>query len=349
MRFGIFQSAQWPEGTDQQVRLRDAVDQSVLAEELGFDSVFMTEHHFSRHGIVPDNLSMLAFIAARTQRIRLGTAVSVLPLHDPVRLAESVALVDMLSGGRLDFGIGRGYQWGEFDGFGVSLDERVARFDESIDVILRTWNSSEAFSHTGQYWEYRNVRPQPQPLQKPHPPIWMATVSDDGFDLCVEHGWGVMLQQAVPLDRVAHGARQQIVVELPFDEVILGPDLDGFQGQRLIIRAGQHDERHVGGFDAESRDGVQAPAVRQRQVDEGHIAAIRERTVNAGSEALDMRQPKPTLSRRPEHLLDEPGVTRVVLDQEHVQGFVADWVCALWAVDGHRPAGHDRVSFADPP
>ena len=204
MRFGIFQSAQWPEGTEQQVRLHDAVAQSVLADELGFESVFMTEHHFSRHGIVPDNLSMLAFIAAQTKHIRLGTAVSVLPLHDPVRLAESVALVDMLSNGRFEFGIGRGYQWGEFDGFGKSLDDRVERFDEAVGVILRTWKSTEPFTHAGKYWEYRNVQPQPQPLQKPHPPIWMATVSDDGFDACVKHGWGVMLPQAVPIATVAN-------------------------------------------------------------------------------------------------------------------------------------------------
>ena len=88
------------------MRLRDAIEQSVLAEELGFDSVFMTEHHFSRHGIVPDNLSMLSCLAAQTRRIRLGMAVSVLPLHDPVLLAESAALCDVLSDGRLEFGIG---------------------------------------------------------------------------------------------------------------------------------------------------------------------------------------------------------------------------------------------------
>ena len=202
MRFGIFQSAQWPEGAVQQARLRDAIEQSVLAEKLGFDSVFMTEHHFSRHGIVPDNLSMLSYLAALTHRIRLGTAVSVLPLHEPVRLAESAALLDVLSDGRLEFGIGRGYQWGEFNGFGLSLDERVARFEESITVILRSWTTEEPFDHDGQYWHYRNAWPQPQPLQKPHPPIWMATVSDDGFDMCVEHGWGVMLPQAVPLESV---------------------------------------------------------------------------------------------------------------------------------------------------
>ena len=184
------------------MRLRDAIEQSVLAEELGFDSVFMTEHHFSRHGIVPDNLSMLSYLAAQTRRIRLGMAVSVLPLHDPVLLAESAALCDVLSDGRLEFGIGRGYQWGEFNGFGLSLDERAARFEESIAVILHSWTTEEPFNHDGCFWHYRNARPQPQPLQKPHPPIWMATVSDDGFDMCVEHGWGVMLPQGVPLETV---------------------------------------------------------------------------------------------------------------------------------------------------
>ena len=83
------------------MRLRDVIEQSVPAEELGFDSVFLTEHHFSRHGIVPNNLSMLSYLAAQTRRIRLGMAVSVLPLHDPVRLAESAALCDVLSDGRL--------------------------------------------------------------------------------------------------------------------------------------------------------------------------------------------------------------------------------------------------------
>ena len=109
----------------------------MLAEELGFDSVFMTEHHFSRHGIVPDSLAMLPYLAAQTERIRLRTAVSVSPLHDPVRLAESAALFDVLSDGRFEFGIGRGYQWGEFDRFARSLDDRAARFDECIlDVPL---------------------------------------------------------------------------------------------------------------------------------------------------------------------------------------------------------------------
>jgi alkanesulfonate monooxygenase SsuD/methylene tetrahydromethanopterin reductase-like flavin-dependent oxidoreductase (luciferase family) len=199
MHFGIFQSAQWPMGSNQREQLLNAAEQSVLAEALGFQSVFMTEHHFSRHGIVSDNLAMLAYIAAKTSRIRLGTAVSVLPLHNPMRLAESVALVDLLSNGRVDFGIGRGYQWGEFHGFDVELGDRAAMFEEAIHVIVRAWCDDLPFSHSGRYWKYHNATPQPRPLQRPHPPIWMATTSNDGFQTCVENDWGIMLPQAVSL------------------------------------------------------------------------------------------------------------------------------------------------------
>src|ERR1044072_1789907 len=105
MKFGLFHSVQWPEGTDQPQRYREAIDQVIRAEELGYESVWFTEHHFSRHGIVSDTFSMLAHLAARTNRIRLGTAVAVLPFHNPVRLAESSAMVDLLSNGRLDLGM----------------------------------------------------------------------------------------------------------------------------------------------------------------------------------------------------------------------------------------------------
>lgn len=209
-----------------------AVEQSVLAEELGFDSVFMTEHHFSRHGIVPDNLAMLAFIAAKTSRIRLGTAVSVLPLHDPIRLAESAALVDVLSNGRLEFGIGRGYQWGEFDGFALDLSERVSRFDESIEVILRAWSSELGVTHEGEHWRYRNATPYPQPVQQPHPPIWMATTSRDGFERCVAGGWGVMLPQAVSLKIVAQWVAEYREVCDEFEV--------GFDASKLILARGLH-------------------------------------------------------------------------------------------------------------
>jgi probable F420-dependent oxidoreductase len=195
MQIGLFHTAQWPEGTEQSDRYQQALDQAVLAEELGYDSVWLTEHHFFRHGIISDSLSVLAHLAARTSTIRLGTAVAVLPLHNPVRLAEATATVDVLSGGRLDFGVGKGYQTGEFKGLGVDMDDRDTRFEEALEVVLKGWASREPFTHTGKFWSFEDSNPQPKPVQRPHPPIWLATDSDSGFRKIATNGWGLLLPQ----------------------------------------------------------------------------------------------------------------------------------------------------------
>jgi probable F420-dependent oxidoreductase len=202
MRFGLFHTVQWPEGTNQRERYRDAFAQVDFAEAAGFEAVWFTEHHFSRHGITPDSLTLLAYLAARTERIRLGTAVLVLPFHDPVRLAEQAATVDLLSNGRLEFGIGRGYQWTEFHGFAVPMEERPERFDEAIDVIVRAWTAEAPFSHRGQFWSYDDATVHPKPLQEPHPPISLATASREGLERCAREGWGVLLPQGQSLEMV---------------------------------------------------------------------------------------------------------------------------------------------------
>jgi alkanesulfonate monooxygenase SsuD/methylene tetrahydromethanopterin reductase-like flavin-dependent oxidoreductase (luciferase family) len=221
MKLGIFQTVQWPEGTEQRDRYREAVDQVLAVERLGYDSVWLPEHHFTRHGITSDSLNVLSYLAARTERIRLGTAVSVLPFHDPVRLAESAALVDHLSQGRLDFGIGRGYQWSEYHGFGFGLDEGSDRFEEALEVLLQSWRATEPFAFDGKYHQYDAAFPQPRPLQLPHPPIYHATASADGLARCAENGWGVMLAQGTPLAKIADTValyRQQLDrLGKPFD------------------------------------------------------------------------------------------------------------------------------------
>ncbi len=203
MKVGLFQTAQWPEGSDQGQRYRDLIEQCVLAEELGFESVWLTEHHFSRHGITSDSLALLSHLAARTSRIRLGTAVLVLPFHDPVRLAESTALVDHLSGGRLDVGVGRGYQWTEYHGFGIRFDEGTDRFEEALSLLLQSWAADRPFAFDGKFHQYDAASPQPRPLQQPHPPLWLATGSDSGLQRCAREGWGALLGQATPHSVVA--------------------------------------------------------------------------------------------------------------------------------------------------
>jgi alkanesulfonate monooxygenase SsuD/methylene tetrahydromethanopterin reductase-like flavin-dependent oxidoreductase (luciferase family) len=193
MQVGLFHSIQWPEGSSPQDRYDQALTQACRADEAGFDSVWLTEHHFSRHGIVSDSLMVLAHLAARTSSVRLGTAVSVLPLHHPVRLAEAAATVDQLSGGRLDLGIGRGYQPGEFRGFGVDIAEKHDRFAEALDVLDRLWSTDGPVSHSGKFWSFEDAYPQPRPVQRPHPPLWLATDSPDGLAMCAAKDWGVLL------------------------------------------------------------------------------------------------------------------------------------------------------------
>jgi alkanesulfonate monooxygenase SsuD/methylene tetrahydromethanopterin reductase-like flavin-dependent oxidoreductase (luciferase family) len=226
MRFGLFQTIQWPAGTGQPDRYRQGIDEVLLAEDLGFDSVWLTEHHFSRHGLISDNLALLAYLAARTTTIRLGTAVLVLPIRDPLRVAETAATIDVLSHGRLDLGIGHGYQRSEFDGFNVPLEDRKERFREARDVILQAW-SPEPFTHRGQYWIYNEVDAQPKPVQRPHPPLWVATDSLEGMTECVENGWGILLPQGRPFDAVAGqverfvAASRSLGREPDFERIIL--------------------------------------------------------------------------------------------------------------------------------
>ncbi|MEX2446565.1 MAG: LLM class flavin-dependent oxidoreductase, partial [Dehalococcoidia bacterium] len=177
MKFGLFHTVQWPEGTEQRDRMREGLAQAVHAEELGFHSLWMTEHHFTRHGITADNLGLLAYLAASTERMRLGSAVSVLPFHNPLRLAEAAATVDLLSDGRFDFGVGRGYQWTEYHGFGVDIEQGAARFEESLELILRAWGAEAPFDHHGDFWDFDDVNVLPRPFQHPHPPVWVATAS----------------------------------------------------------------------------------------------------------------------------------------------------------------------------
>jgi len=120
--------------------------------------------------------------------MRIGTAVSILPFIHPIRAAESFAMVDVLSDGRLDFGVGRGYQPTEFSGFGLSMDESRERFDESLDIIRRAW-TEDTLTYYGRFYQAREVRVVPKPVQKPHPPVWVAAVSPQSFEMAARKGY----------------------------------------------------------------------------------------------------------------------------------------------------------------
>jgi len=196
MRFGLFGSAQARRGTDRGAHgFGEFVDYNVEAEALGFHGSFVVEHHFTAIGQVSAPLALLAWVAARTTTLRLGTAVMVLPWHNPVLLAEEAATLDLMSGGRLDFGVGKGYRHSEFHGFAMAVGEAEARFDEALDIILEAWTSDRRFSHRGRFWRYDDILVEPAPLQRPHPPLWMAAGSADSIEKAARRGANLLLDQ----------------------------------------------------------------------------------------------------------------------------------------------------------
>jgi len=202
MQFGLFGSAAARRPTsaeaaefDSSEGFRDWIEYNVEAEALGFRSTFVVEHHFTGYGQVSATLNLLTWLGARTRRLRLGTAVIVLPWHNPVLLAEQAATLDLLSGGRLDFGVGKGYRYNEFAGFCVDMDEADARFDECLAVIVKAWTSNEKFSHRGHYWQFDEIVVEPPTAQRPHPPIWMGAGGESSVRRVAERGYNLLLGQ----------------------------------------------------------------------------------------------------------------------------------------------------------
>lgn len=197
MRFGLFGGAHisaGDPGSGLGQGFRDCVEFNIEAEALGYHSSFLVEHHFTGWNQVSATLNLLTWVAARTRTLRVGTAVMVLPWHNPVLLAEQAATLDLLSGGRFDFGIGKGYRYTEFNGFCVPMEEAEARFDEAFDVITRAW-SGQRFSHRGKYWQFENIIVEPPTAQKPHPPFWMAAGSPASIRRVAERGCNLLLDQ----------------------------------------------------------------------------------------------------------------------------------------------------------
>ena len=198
MRFGLFGSAQSSAenlGAGVGQGFHNYIDYNVEAEALGYYSTFLVEHHFTGWSQVSATLNLLTWLAARTKTLRVGTAVLVLPWHNPVLLAEQAATLDLLSGGRLDFGVGKGYRHNEFRGFCIPIEESEARFEEALDLITRSWLSRERFSHRGRFWNFDDIIVEPPTAQKPHPPFWMGAGSVASIRKVAERGYNLLLDQ----------------------------------------------------------------------------------------------------------------------------------------------------------
>ena len=171
----------------------DILDEAVYADEIGYHSAWIGEHHFNSLGVLSCPDLVLANAAARTKRIRLAPAVTVLPLHHPIRVAEQWATLDLLSNGRVDWAAGRGYDRREYEPFKVNFDDNQGIFEEGMELVRRLWSSGgERITHKGKHYQFADVRITPQPVQKPIP-TYVASFSKPSIELAARLGCGLIV------------------------------------------------------------------------------------------------------------------------------------------------------------
>lgn len=195
MKFGLFYlPTHLPDKRDVHVHMHNIVEQVEYADSIGIDYAWMVEHHFVRHGgFLPAHYAFLSFLAARTENIRLGTGATVLPLNDPLRVAEQAATLDQLSKGRLDFGVGRGFIRDEFDAFGVPMRESRERVEEGVELVLQAWTGEPLEFESKFRPRVSGLRVLPPVYQKPHPPIWNACLmSPESFEWTAREGHNLL-------------------------------------------------------------------------------------------------------------------------------------------------------------
>jgi alkanesulfonate monooxygenase SsuD/methylene tetrahydromethanopterin reductase-like flavin-dependent oxidoreductase (luciferase family) len=187
MHFGLFVE-ELRQGVTQPVAFRDVFGLAEKAESWGMDCVWLGEIHFTPgRSVISASLQVATAIATRTRRVHVGTAVQVLPLNHPLRIAEEVATVDQLSEGRFEFGIGRSGVVRSYDIYGVAYGESQARFREALEIIRRAW-TGEPFSYQGEFYRVAETTVAPRPFQVPHPPIRMAATSDETYPIAGRQG-----------------------------------------------------------------------------------------------------------------------------------------------------------------
>src|SRR5690349_21342087 len=232
MKFGLHYLLSVSETQSPLQRYRDTLEQAVYAEALGFESVWPVEQHFNQiQSALPCPTLLLAAIASRTTTLRLGTAIVQLPLAHPLRTAEEIATLDVLSGGRVEFGAGRGSQPAHFAGFGVPLSESRGRMVEALDYLHVAF-THDRFSFDGRFYQANDICLVPKPVQKPHPPIRIAANSPDSFELAGRLGYPILVATHInPLPKlrellgIYHSARAAAghPAAIPDDLTILTP------------------------------------------------------------------------------------------------------------------------------
>jgi alkanesulfonate monooxygenase SsuD/methylene tetrahydromethanopterin reductase-like flavin-dependent oxidoreductase (luciferase family) len=191
VKVGVLQFFSW----SRRIPLADvyarAFSRIEIMDQTGYDCVWLAEHHFNTYSVCPSINVMATHVAARTRNLRIGLAVSLAAFYNPLRLAEEVAMVDVLSGGRVNWGAGRGFDRTEFAAFEVPVAESSDRFRECVEIVLAAWRN-ERLTYDGRFWRYHDIEVLPKPLQAPHPPVWLAATSQDSIRRAAEKGFDIL-------------------------------------------------------------------------------------------------------------------------------------------------------------
>jgi alkanesulfonate monooxygenase SsuD/methylene tetrahydromethanopterin reductase-like flavin-dependent oxidoreductase (luciferase family) len=258
MRFGWLTLAHSPGPEQDHMAIAHQLEQACLADELGFDGVWLTEHNFTGEAVYCDPIPFASALAVRTRRVRIGFAVIQLALRHPVRLAVQLALLDNLSSGRLDVGVGRGsiYNEYEFVGYGLRSDDARERATEALEILTRAWTEAP-FSYEGKYYRVWLPELRPRPYQRPHPPIWRSVVTPPSFRECGRLGMPIMTPR-IPIARIPE--------RLALDDAGLAEGgHDTATRTRLRAQAAIWRHVYVGESQAEAEDMLGAAVLHTRQ------------------------------------------------------------------------------------
>jgi len=215
MKFGVLQFFSWP---DRRVALpvvyERALERIEIMDRSGYDAVWITEHHFNDYSVCPSIPVMGAYAAARTKKLHIATGVTLAAFYHPLRLAEEIALLDILSGGRVYWGAGRGFDPKEFRTFGMTPEESYPRFREAVDIVLAAWRNPRV-KYSGKYYSFDEIEVLPKPLQQPHPPMWVAAHNPTAIEWAAQQGYSMMLGPHSPASVIDDGMKmwRRLMVE----------------------------------------------------------------------------------------------------------------------------------------
>ncbi len=203
MRVGVLQFFSWPnrELPLESVYAR-AMQRIATMDANGYDAVWLAEHHFTGYSVCPSVHVMASHVAGATRNLRIGTAVTLAALYQPLRIAEEIALLDVLTGGRINWGAGRGFEPREFQAFGVPIDESQARFREAVELVIAAW-TQEKLDFEGEFHRFEGLEVLPKPHQQPHPPTWVAATSDPAVDWAASRGFSILMDPHSPHAEIA--------------------------------------------------------------------------------------------------------------------------------------------------